>query len=314
MSVVDDGSVPPVVRAKAQALGAAGEAWLTGLPALVADLADQWRLEVVAPLGGGTSAYVARVRTAAGDAAVLKLAVPADHVPREIATLVRADGRGYVRVLAHDAARAAMLLEPLGTSLPASGLDPEAQLEVVAALLPEAWRVPLPADRTDAAPFDKAAALREFVGDLSARLAEPIPPGVVSLALEYADRRAAAFDPDACVVLHGDASVANVLRVERPRPGAARGWVFVDPDGFVGDRAYDAGVALRDWAAELLAADDPVRLARRYCRLLADGTGLDEQAIWEWGFLERVSTGLYLRSLGAEDLARANLDSAALLT
>jgi streptomycin 6-kinase len=314
MPVVDDGAVPPVVRAKALALGAVGEAWLLGLPALVAELAATWRLEVVAPLEGGTSAYVARVRTADGEPAVLKVAVPADHVPREIATLVRAEGRGYVRLLAQDTTRAAMLLEPLGRSLPASGLDPEEQLEVVAALMPEAWRVPLPADRTDAAPFDKATALRQFVGDLWARLAVPSPAEVVSLALEYADRRAAVFDPDASAVLHGDASVANVLRVERQRPGAERGWVFVDPDGFVGDRAYDAGVALRDWAAELLTADDPVRLARRYCRLLADGTGLDEQAIWEWGFLERVSTGLYLRSLGAEDLARANLDSAALLT
>jgi streptomycin 6-kinase len=313
MSVVD-GSVPPVVRAKALALGALGEAWLVGLPALVADLAARWGLDIVAPLEAGTSAYVAGVRTADGRPAVLKVAVPADHVAREIGTLVRAEGRGYVRLLAHDAERAALLLEPLGTSLRASGLDPEAQLEVVAALLPDAWSVPLPPDRTDAAPFDKAAALRGFVADHSARLAGAFPPEVVSLALEYAARRSAAFDPGACVVLHGDASVANVLRVERPRPGAARGWVFVDPDGFVGDRAYDAGVALRDWAPELLAADDPVRLARRYCRLLADGTGLDERAIWEWGFLERVSTGLYLRSLGAEDLARANLDSAALLT
>jgi streptomycin 6-kinase len=302
-----------VVRAKALALGAVGEAWLLGLPALVADLAATWRFDVVAALEGGTSAYVARVRTAGDQPAVLKVAVPADHVPREIATLVRAEGRGYVRLLAHDTTRGAMLLEPLGTSLPASGLDPEAQLEVVAALLPAAWRVPLPTGGAEAAPFDKAASLRQFVGDVSLRLAAA-PPEVVSLALEYADRRAAAFDPDACVVLHGDASVANVLRVERPRPGAGLGWVLVDPDGFVGDRAYDAGVALRDWAAELLAAADPVGLARRYCHLLADGTGLDEQAIWEWGYLERVSTGLYLRSLGAEDLARAHLDSAALLT
>lgn len=51
-------------------------------------------------------------------------------------------------------------------------------------------------------------------------------------------------------------------------------------------------------------------LARRYCRLMAAETGLDEDTIWEWGHLERVSTGLYLLSLDAEDLDRPFLRTA----
>jgi streptomycin 6-kinase len=31
---------------------------------------------------------------------------------------------------------------------------------------------------------------------------------------------------------------------------------------------------------------------------------MDPAAIWEWGFLERVSTGLYALSLGEDQLAR----------
>ena len=69
-------------------------------------------------------------------------------------------------------------------------------------------------------------------------------------------------------------------------------------------------MALRDWCSPLSASDDPRSLARRYCRLFADGSGLDETAIWEWGFLERVSTGLYLLSLGALELGRPLLDTA----
>ena len=64
------------------------------------------------------------------------------------------------------------------------------------------------------------------------------------------------------------------------RPGAETGFVFVDPDGFIGDPAYDLGVALRDWCPQLLASEDPLSLARRYCRLLAGSSGLHEQAIW----------------------------------
>jgi streptomycin 6-kinase len=56
-------------------------------------------------------------------------------------------------------------------------------------------------------------------------------------------------------------------------------------------------VVLRDWCPQLLAAPE---LARRYCHLMAELTGVAEEAIWEWGYLERVATGLYLLSLGAD--------------
>ncbi len=82
-----------------------------------------------------------------------------------------------------------------------------------------------------------------------------------------------------------------------PRSGAEAGFVFVDPSTFIGDPAYDLGVALRDWCTELLAGDAP-SLARRWCRGLAAATGADEVAVWQWGYLERVSTGLYSESLG----------------
>jgi streptomycin 6-kinase len=48
---------------------------------------------------------------------------------------------------------------------------------------------------------------------------------------------------------------------------------------------------MREFTEELLAGDAlPLGLER--ARFLAHHTGLDEQAIWEWGYVERVSTGL----------------------
>ncbi|MFD0851280.1 aminoglycoside phosphotransferase, partial [Actinomadura adrarensis] len=117
--------------------------------------------------------------------------------------------------------------------------------------------------------------------------------------------------PERCVVVHGDPHLGNALQAKTARDGAESGFVFVDPDGFVDDPAYDLGVVLREWNDELLASDDPSRTARRYAELLADGSGLeDETAIWEWGYLERVSSGLYLLELGADDLARPFLETA----
>jgi len=52
-------------------------------------------------------------------------------------------------------------------------------------------------------------------------------------------------------------------------------------------------------------------LAHHYCQVPAAATGIDKTAIWEWGFLEQASTGLYLLEYGAG--ARPFLETAELL-
>ena len=133
---------------------------------------------------------------------------------------------------------------------------------------------------------------------------------MVEQALIFAERRAAESDRD-LVVVHGDPHSGNLLAVRAPRLGADTGYVFVDPDGFVADRAYDLGVALRDWSSTLLGPDAR-SVAEGYCAVLAEHTGVDAQRIWEWGFVERVSTGLYLLDVvrGPDRVARPFLDSA----
>ncbi|MEQ7009889.1 aminoglycoside phosphotransferase family protein [Actinopolymorpha sp. B17G11] len=305
--------VQDVVRRKAAHLGEPGERWLTELPELIAHLERRWGITVGPALAGGTASYVARVRTADDRAAVLKLAVPEHDVTSQVRTIEDAAGRGYVELLAHDVDRHAMLLEALGPSMDQSDLPPERQIETLCATLRQAWKVRKPPGLTVTPAEEKARGLAGLVERLWERLDRPCPERVVARALEYAERRAAAFDLDRCVVVHGDPHPANALRVLADRAGAESGFVFVDPDGFLADPAYDLGVVLRDWCPQLLAADDAPRLARRYCRHLSAATGVDETAIWEWGFLERVSTGLYTLNFGAEELSRPILDTAELL-
>ena len=54
----------------------------------------------------------------------------------------------------------------------------------------------------------------------------------------------------------------------------------------------------------------PLFVRKGYCALLAGRTGVEAQDIWEWGYLERVSTGLYVLGLGAERIGRGFLESA----
>ncbi|MFC8128324.1 aminoglycoside phosphotransferase family protein [Streptomyces sp. NPDC057302] len=307
--------VQPLVRQKAHSLGALGERWLAELPDLVRDLERRWSVVVGSPLAGGTSSYVARATDRDGRDVVLKVALPGADVTRQVRTLRRAEGRGYVRLLADDLERHAMLQEALGPSMDRLGLAPRQQLETLCAMLRSAWRVPRPPEPAVDPAQEKAGALGAMVGRLWESLGRPCSERVVAQALTFAERRAAAFDPGRCVVVHGDPHPGNALRAAPPRAGAGEGFVFVDPDGFLADPAYDLGVVLRDWCAELRGRDraSADASARSYCALLADRTGSDGKAIWEWGFLERVSTGLFVLGFGAEELGRPFLDTAELL-
>lgn len=82
---------------------------------------------------------------------------------------------------------------------------------------------------------------------------------------------------------------------------------------FLCEPAYDLGVALRGWTDQVLRADDVVVLTREWSARLAGATGADEQAIWEWGLIQRVTTGLYLMRHGHREEGRAFLASAELL-
>ena len=77
---------------------------------------------------------------------------------------------------------------------------------------------------------------------------------------------------------------------------------MIDPDGLRAEAAYDLGVLLREWD-EVLAAD-PLGVGRRRCERLAELSGLDATAIWQWAFVERVSTGLACLDIGMSEEGR----------
>lgn len=297
----------PLTRAKVASLGDVGARWLAELPAVLAQLERTWSITVGRPLPGGSCSYVARATRRNGEHLVLKVAVPNDDLAAQVRTLERADGRGYVRLISFDRARNAVLLESLGHPLERSGASPEQQLATLADTLRIAWQpvgdAPLPEPGQD-----KASGLHTLIAQLWPQLGHPGSERVVHQALEYADQLRTP-DPEELVVVHGDPHPGNALAVPGRRPGAETGYCFVDPDGFVADRAYDLGVALRDWVGRL-GGDDARATAERYAELLAARSGVDLTRIWQWGYLERVSTGLYVMSFGGTELGQGFLRSA----
>jgi hypothetical protein len=72
-----------------------------------------------------------------------------------------------------------------------------------------------------------------------------------------------------------------------------------------------SAIPMREWSSELLEGN-PARLGRERSGLLGHLTGVDTRAIWEWGFVERVSTGLLVMQVGAEHVGRQMLEVAQL--
>jgi len=305
--------VPERVRLRAELSGPQSRQWLKDLPGILAELEHRWELSIGLALSGGSSAYVAPVRTTSGTA-VIKIAMPGPDRPygfqQERETLLRANGHGYVRVLRCDNEHCALLLEKLGRSLQESHLEPEQVITLLYRTLKQAWLVPLSAEQTLHPLEYKAHTLAQLICELWERLERPCSENLISQALEYARRRMDAFDLKRCVVVHGDPHPANALLADVPRAGVKSGYVFVDPEGFLCDREYDLGVVLRDWNKELLATAEPYALAHHYCQLLAQESGLDAAIIWEWGFIERVSSGLYMCAYGSNELGQPFLQTA----
>ena len=288
--------VPHVVRAKVEAAGATG--WLRRLPGLVASLESEWGMEVGDVFADATEAFVAQATLGDGTSAVLKVVVPRrlGDVDHEIAVLRHCAGRGCAELLRHDTRRGAMLLERLGPSLRELALPIDQRHEVLCATARAVWR-PAGGLGLPTGP-EKARWLAAWIQRAWENLGQLCGEKAVDYALTCARRREQAHDAEKAVLVHGDVHQWNALR-------SGHGFQLVDPDGLEAEPEYDLGVVMREDPLELVARDPWARATR-----LAALTGTDATAIWEWGVVERVSTGLLGVQVGLQPVGGQMLRAA----
>ncbi len=292
--------VPAVVRDKARTGGA--EDWLEHLPALVSSLESDWSIAVGNPYEGGSEAFVAEATRADGTLAVLKVLVPGagNDASNEVTVLRLAEGEGCPTLYRFDAGRGALLMERLGRPMSELGLPPPRRLEILSAAAARIWR-PAP-DCGLPTGADKARWLADFIVTLWEELDHPCSEKVVDHALSSARRREEAHRDERAVLVHGDVHQLNALQSD----GSFK---LIDPDGLFAEAEYDLGVLMRGDPVELLG-DDPLHRAH----WLAARTGLDPVATWEWGVVERLSTGLLCTQIHLQPLGRDTLRAAEAVT
>ena len=278
-----------MVRQKALAVGAG--LWLDDLPLLVASLEREWGIAVGDAYRDSTEAFVAQATCANGMEAVLKLIVPrdGDAAENEIAVLRLTDGEGCVRLLRDDPVRGALLLERLGRSLYELALPIRRRHEILCSTAARVWR-PAPGSGLPTG-AEKSRWLTDFIAATWEELDRPCSERAIDHAIACAARRGDAHRDERAVLVHGDVHQWNALE-------APDGFKLVDPDGLLAEPEYDLGIIMREDPLDV-ADDDPHERAR----WLADRTGLDATSIWEWGVVERVSTGLLGTKVGLQPVS-----------
>ncbi|MGA9276760.1 aminoglycoside phosphotransferase family protein [Ilumatobacter sp.] len=286
--------VPAIVRNKALDAGAGD--WIRGLSDLIGDLEAEWGIRVGEPYGDGTEAFVARCTTDDGNESVLKLLIPRSGgaTLNEIAVLQLAAGRSCVRLERHDLDRGALLMERLGPSLFELNVPVGSRHRILCDLASRLW-MPAPECGLPTG-AEKAAWLADHITSSWEQLDRPCTMKAVEHAVEMVQRRIGAHDDERARLVHGDVHQWNTLQ-------AGDGFKLVDPDGLLAEPEYDLGIIMREDPTDLESVDACWERAH----WLADRTGLDATAIWEWGVIERVSTGLLATRIDLQPVGRQML-------
>lgn len=256
-----------------------GRPWLAALPGLVEQLAWRWALTIGEPYRSAQVSYTAPATRANGEPVVLKVQWPHPECAHEAAALTAWNGHGAVRLIDHDPALHALLLEQAqpGTQLGEPGIGHGEQLAAYAGLLPDLLQ---PAGA--AHPFATlAAAAAGWAAGLEASWSEAgrsLERRVLEAALD-ALAELPATAPHEHVLLHQDLHPGNVVC-------SARGWLAIDPKPLVGERAFALAPIIR--APEL--GHSRARVRERL-DVLAEAVDVDRERARRWALAQTVAWG-----------------------
>lgn len=248
-----------------------GLAWVAALPMLAADLQRQWRLRLDGPAVAGNIALAQPVRDHHGAAAVLKLQPVDDETCGEPIALQAWSGNGAARLLRHDLASGAMLLEALDSGRTLHALDAESAAYELARLLARLSRVPAPPQLRRlgdiaAELFDHAPAVIARLGDTAHR----------RLASRCADRMQELSDEPGDRLLHWDLHYGNVLA------GRREPWLAIDPKPLAGDPGFELLPGLRNRWSDLVDSGDVAHAVRRRFDMMIEILELDRERAVGW--------------------------------
>lgn len=281
------------------ASGSEGAAWFDALPATVSALADRFGISGLGPLRQGTQSFVVEAETADGAPAVLKLVLPSPDAALELEVLIRAQGRGYVKVLGAEPALGAVLLERLPPGPDFYNVGPEgdeAATRVVARCIRGKWRdgpedqAHFPSIATWAEDFDRVWATAESTAPLGYTTAE-----IAAAQNDFVELLSRAGETS---VLHGDLHHANVLLDAVGQP------IAIDPKGVTGPLAYEVGAFMRNPGPALTTWPTPVATLLRRADIFAEELEIEPALTMQWSVVQLALSAVWAATDGDQAWSR----------
>ncbi len=238
------------------------------------------RLTLGEPFDAPYSELVAPATLEDGTEAVLKIQFRDDvGGAHEAYALGFWAGRGAVRLLAHDPAQRAFVIERCLPGTPLGTVYDDEALAIAAAVMQRLWRPP-----SHDVPWRRLASVaQQWLDDLPRRyerLGRPCERTLFDEAVEAI--RTLGPSQEDVVLCHNDLHGGNILRAEREP------WLAIDPKPIVAERAYDTVAIVRDGPLERLTVAEIRRRADAFAELL----GIDRDRIRGWAIATQIVGGL----------------------
>lgn len=290
-----ENQIPSNIQNKLNALGDEGIRWKKELNTVIDCIEKEWSISLEQILEGGSEAFVAKCTLKNQEKGILKLFMPQlegnSEFEQQVEALRVLNGAGYVKLLKYDAKKEAVLLECLGEPLSEFDYSIRDQMKIICGLLKKTW-IPLDENQKLRPMGQLIGWFQDFILATWERLEKPCSKEIIDRALLFLESRRKNLSLYQSVLIHGDPHADNILKT---LDSDELSYKLIDPDGIIGEPAYDLGILVREWVEEL--GDAPLEKANERVLLLHNETGVEMQSIWEWAFIQSVSTGLFLKAI-----------------
>ena len=264
--------------------GESGKKWLEDLPEIIKSFEKKWKIKVIKPFPLSYN-YVALAEKTDGMPVVLKIGFPKDKdLIAEIEVLKIYHGEGMVKLLDLDEEMGAFLEDRVYpgktlASIANEGKATRIAVRVIKGITKEVPKGSIFPTVDDWWENAQRKHLALFGG------AGPIPKDLFDKAqrifAEYGHTQNKQF------LLHGDLHHFNILS------SGDDAWLAIDPQGVIGELAYETGAYLRNPQPTLLKTPNVKSILRDRILIFAEELILEKERIYNWSIAQAVLSAMW---------------------
>jgi streptomycin 6-kinase len=254
------------------------------LPEIIKTFEEKWKIRVIEPLPLSYN-FVALAKKTDGTPVVLKIGFPKDKdLIAEIEVLKMYGGEGMVKLLDADEENGAFLEEHIYPGKTLASIENEEKATSIAVGVIK--KITKEVSRDSIFPtvndwWENALAKHLILfGGLG-----PIPKDLFDKAqrifTEYGEKQ------NKQILLHGDLHHFNILS------SGDTAWVAIDPQGVIGELAYETGAYLRNPQPTLLKMPNVKDILKERIHIFAEELSLEKERIYHWAIAQAVLSAMW---------------------